>query len=177
MNLLKSVQTSLLGKSKWALLSGALLWLSVGITPVAQAASINYEINNGLLFSGSFSWDSAPLLTPSFSTNWNFDPTFVYPNITFATHSVLGFNNNNTSGLGFLSYSTDNTLTKYFEFRILPGNTYSLRLVDSVGNIDAIQKGSYSVVPSVPEPSVVVLLAIGMLALAGSRWLPSRREN
>jgi PEP-CTERM motif len=175
MNLLKSVQTSLSGKSKWALLGGVLLWMSISVTPPAHAIPTNYVLQIGVgsgFFTGTFTLD--PSLTNPF-TNWNISSVsttnFSNPVPPFTVNASLG-------GSVFRLLQLNTGLTRALDFQINT-SVLSWNAVDSklTGSGQVIDSGTIRAVTSVPEPTALVLLAIGMLALAGSRWLPSRREN
>jgi hypothetical protein len=176
MNLLKSVQTSLLGKSKWALLGGVLLWMSVAVATPAHAIPTNYVITPGGFFTGSFTLDPTSI-TSGFSA-WSIDPITIIPIFTglspLSHPVVVNFGLGTTAAL-----QQYEPISKHLLFFNVDLST--LRFTASAsqdGGANSIaQIGAFSQVTSVPEPTALVLLAISMLALAGSRWLPSRREN
>jgi hypothetical protein len=152
--------------SRWALIGGALLWLSVAVTPTVQAAPIAYEIDNGF-FSGTFTldvadpipfsvWSITPLMGPTFT---QVSPTVLVNDLTFFSAPGL----------------RQGTLPERFDFVAHPDFTYTAFWTPVVGGPNFVTGGgTYS---AVPESGSVVLLAAGLLVLAGSRWLPSRREQ
>jgi hypothetical protein len=170
MNLLKAIVKRHHASSRWAVLAGTVLWLSLAIAPTVQAAPINYTIDTGF-FSGTFTLDTTIPL--SFSI-WSITPV-AGPTYTQGSDPIL-FNFTDGSGVGKLGQSDGPGV---FLFNAFPNLTYTaLWQPDLALNNSVSGTGSYSEVGgAVPEPAVSILLAIGLLVLAGSRWLPGRRER
>ena len=163
----------LLKASRWALF-GSALWLSVALSTPAHAISTNYVIETGGgsgFFSGTFSLD--PISGDPF-TNW----------------SILSVSGSTFSDV---APAVLNDPTGLFSFRLLQLNTAFTRILDFQVNTSTflwnatdsnvsgpgqvIDAGTFRTVTAVPEPTALILLGIGLLALAGSRWLPGRRER
>jgi hypothetical protein len=164
MKLLKSFIKRHHASFRWgALFSGIVLCLNLSIASPVHAIPTTYTLPGGL-FSGSFTLDQS--FSPGSFTFWNITPLFGPTYITGA------YDVNTTSGtlsqlvtsasLPKLSLQFDSsTLTFSISSQFTSGqNTFKLE-----------QSGQ------VPEPAAAVLLAIGLLVLAGSRWLPVRRER
>lgn len=179
MKLLRSITTGPLATSKWALLGGAALWLSVALATPAQAT--NYVIDPGGSFSGSFQLDLTNLTTPF--TTWAItvvaSPFF---NDTLAPGSLPNEDQFNSDQLYMSLEQYTNDSNPYFgmvvylpQFGLGPRVDLFFSKDFQIGNTlisaSATQSGTYS---QVPEPTALLLLAIGLLALAGSRWLPRR---
>lgn len=175
MNLLKPISTGRRAASRWALFGSAVLWLSIALSTPAHALPTNYVLDPGTgsgFFTGTFTLD------PSFGdpfTNWSISSN---SGTTFSDLAPPA-SNNDSLGLGDFRLIQFNTgVTRILNFEI---NTLSFvwSATDSklAGAGQVIDEGTLRVVTAVPEPTALVLLAIGLLALAGSRWLPSRRER
>lgn len=150
---------------------GAVLGLICLLAPAVYAAPINYAIDNGN-FSGTFTLDVA-LPTPF--TNWAITPLGgpLFDDELSAGIAV-GFN-----GLSVLLRPTllhqDGVTSFVFEVN---GLGYFAQWAPGAGDGPVRGPGTISVVSAqVPEPAAAVLLAISLLALAGSRWLPRQSER
>lgn len=178
MKLLKSIITRLKPAIRGAFLVGTVLWLSVAFAPSAYAAYINYEISSGLNFSaGTFSWDQdLPESTNGAFSTWDFTPTFPHLNITPITFPIISDNNNGAILHSGRIEASNLAGDENFSFRTFPDGTYSLSLEFSAFDFRD-QRGTYTVAGTVPEPAAAVLLATGLLFLAGLRWLPRRGEQ
>jgi hypothetical protein len=162
-SIIKRQHTSL----RWALLSGTVLWLSVAVVPPALAAPIDYHIDNGF-FSGTFTLNNT-LLTSPFSI-WSITPNGG-PTFTPISHLILI--NDQSFYPGIPSLIQADGPMGFIQFKAFPDLTYSAFWTPVNGGPNfAYGGGSYS---AVPESEVSILLAIGLLSLAGSRWLPGRR--
>jgi len=174
MNILKSFINRHHASSRWALLGGAMLWLSVSIAAPAHAVPTNYEILPGGFFSGTFTMD--PTLTSNPFITWNIIPALSPAFFPGSTPSEL--NNGDGSTIADLhQFAPLSSPDLHFTTHILEFKYDAQYTPDNFLNTIS-GTGSYRVVDGqVPEPATTVLLAIGLLVLAGSRWLPGRRER
>lgn len=158
-----------LASLRLALLGGTLLWMGVALTSPAHAISTNYTLVPNSAFNGTFTLD--PALAQPF-TQWSFTTAF---GNNYVTGTVF-FNGLSSPGIFTLQDNTSNPSDRFFLFNFNPLIlTYQAQECLAGCNVLLAANGNVTgQSPSVPEPSVVILLAIGLLALAGSRWLPGR---
>ncbi|TKB74823.1 MAG: hypothetical protein E8D46_04505 [Nitrospira sp.] len=172
MKLLESINMGRHRSSRWAMLGGIMLWMSVLIASPAQAVPTNYEIVPGGFFSGTFTLDPAGTINPF--TIWNITPSF-----PLSTPAIISptFTTNFGNGAGFAQLTRFDGLLQ-FTFTVLPSLQFIAFHSADGGSNSTSQVGTFRVADAtVPEPTAAILLAIGLLALAGSRWLPGRREQ
>jgi hypothetical protein len=146
-------------------LSSAALLLAfltgVGVFSTAPAEAIPYDYSVTGIISGTF---NADLSVPGGSFNsWTLaTPTATFTNLTgtvFANTNLVLFQ---TLGSNLLSFLVVPSSERYV-------GVYS-------GRSDAgYFTGSFTQVASVPEPGTISLMIIGLLAIAGARWLPVQR--
>lgn len=159
---------------RWALLVGTVFWLSVTASSIAHAIPIDYEIVPGGGLSGTFTLDVAAPLAP-FSA-WHLVPSIgpvfdaaslVLDNVSIdpTDHRLFLLDNHGPLFTNIDLVFSSNTLT------------WQGGIGDQSGRNDLLS-GVYRVASSAaPEPLSSVLLAIGLLVLAGSRWLSRRGER
>lgn len=157
-----------------ALLGGIVLWLSGAIASPVYAVSTEYAITGGDLH-GTFTIDLAGRPFELWAiTSDVLGFTFTETNL-FITQNNGGFDIRHV-------FQQEGNTGLFFNMTVLDTGTYDARArrgtIFSDGSflgITSEQRGSYTASSGpVPEPAAAVLLAIGLLVLAGSRWLPSR---
>ena len=161
-----------LASLRLALLGGTLLWMGVSLTSPAHAIPTNYTLIPNAAINGTFTLN--PDLPEPF-TQWNFTTAF---GNNYLTGTVF-FNGLNFPGTFTLQDNTSNPSDRFFVISFTPLSlTYQAQECLAGCNVILAVNGNVTgQSPSVPEPSVVILLAIGLLALAGARWLPGRCEQ
>jgi len=172
MNILKSIIKRHHASSRWALLGGTVLWLSVSIAAPAHAVPTTYTLPGGL-FSGTYTLDQG--VTPGSFSFWNIDV------ISGPDYSSLGgsvTDNDTLTGVSTLKQGAPPT---FLQLVVNPtGDTFTIQShYVTAGTLNKIELTAPlgPGVPQVPEPAAAVLLAIGLLALACSRWLPGRGDR
>lgn len=164
---------------RWALLSAAVLWLGVSFVSPSYATSTRYELIPPL--------GEVAITTGEFVVN----PDSSTPFQTWIFNTILGWGVPQTELLStfFQATSGPDLLFQYHTFlntRFFQieadtvALTYSVALDDNCSIFGACdtsfdQSGSLRAsATSVPEPAILGLLTIGLLAIAGSRWLLRR---
>lgn len=159
-----------------ALLGGIVLWLSGSLASPAHATSMAYDIVGPGNFTGSFSFDN----TTSKFTDWNIIAHFsllLGGDVTFNPAFQIPPDVNSGGQLSQIQGPVN------IQFSIpnpAPGNGLFVAFGTTTNNIFVMsQVGDFVLHPNsaVPEPAAAVLLATSLLALAGSRWLPGRRDR
>jgi hypothetical protein len=152
-----------------------LLWISVGApVPPSNAAEFSIDQGSGAgNFVGTIFIDffaAAPF------TAWNIgavvsDAQFVSPD----PNPIPSLNEFTGTNLATLIVDdleqVDRRLRFIADFATGEWRATDTSISSGVGNSD------HGLLRAVPEPAAEVLLAIGLLALAGSRWLPRRGER
>ena len=181
MKLLRSLTTGRHSTSRWALLGSAVLWLGVMLsTPTpATAITTNYAMDQG---TGSGLFGVPVALSSTFSSDgsqftvWNINDSIS----TYLNSGSAPITNGNVAGLLTLDQTLGfRSLHFVVNFADNSWEAHDTQIMCSTCQIE--DRGVLRITSvtdgNVPEPAAAVLLAIGLLVLAGSRWLPSRRER
>jgi hypothetical protein len=148
--------------------------LSGVIASPAHAGYTQFEIDTvaGQLFTGTFTLDED--LRPLAFGTWNI--TGHFPDIshlyTPGFQTPQDFNSGDSHDDALIQQSN---LLEKFNFEV-DETTHTFKadaMLDGGANLIETKVGKYhAVAQNVPEPAAAVLLAIGLLALAGLGWLP-----
>lgn len=158
---------------RWALLGCTVLWLTVASATVAPAAYTNYVLDPGGVFSGTFTMDPIGVEAVPFD-DWAFNS--IYSGLaTPATYPSTA----NSFNLPFYNFLQVYDGSQRINFVAYTGGVYTpgtyqiefLQPIGTTGQLIVRETGTYQ---AVPEPAAIILLATGLLVLAGSRWLPRR---
>ena len=174
-------------------LGGIVLLALVMIVPVAPAMAVplTYSLS-GPVLTGIVTIDDTLILGPF--TAWDLfegGTHWTFANGGFANDTVL--QNVSISGPvgpgNFYLVTVESTFGNTLNFQAFtdsplgcPGqpfnNCYSAAFSDADGN-GLVERGFFfpPTVSSVPEPSIILLLATGLLSLAGARWWQHRQER
>jgi hypothetical protein len=162
-----------------ALLGGIVLWLNGSLASPAHATFLDYDVDGSLTFDGTFRWDRDAADGAKAFESWSITGTGLGDTTTY----TLAFQDppfqNVSNGLGDGILIQNNSLSTHrFEFKAFQNGSWFAQVTRETGQgfeETFFDRGQWTEKSQpVPEPAAAVLLATGLLVLAGSRWLPRR---
>lgn len=176
---------------RWALSVCVVLWLGVSFPAPSHAVPTTYDLvpfDSTPLITGFFTLDQDNVFTPFSAWEFQVLPLGVLVDTGFGAVTQFG-SFLQDCGLIPCSFNLDKdagAINSRFTLTVGPTVGPDLRYLaefrvfddDLQTNLTRLsQTGTLSTRQTVPEPASAILLAAGLLVLAGLRWLPRRGEQ